>query len=480
MAKTSLESLKETGLFPHQAHFVIDFISSVLPSRYLLVAPPGTGQLGTIGVLVSQLISRHRIERVLFLTTRVELQMQALTVLGRHVGDIPVIRIDAQSYRQLQANVELGLSPWSEPILAVANIDFAKQKHIAKSLVDIEWDLVVVHDAHRLVGLRKLFVKHLMDLKAPDRLLLLASTMPSADTFDFVADLQLIEWKRDVVDWDGNLLFTTLREQRVISYNRTQEEREFLNDLTEFTRQIGGPGASLQRALLLRAASSSLYAIEQSLRRRRSRLAHGISLDRSAIDEDLLEEVSLEEVPPEEADLEDASVDLHNGATPAELGIIENLIERLDRIPSDTKLEALITLMDRLASRDPTSRVCIFASLVATASYLYSSLKDATQDVYLLVRAMPYEEREHGLQRFAEAGGVLVLSSAGLTGLHLTHIDVGISYDLPNPTEMERRWAQIDRPDRTSPCIMYAFRDESGMLPFEEKALQLYGFAESG
>ncbi|MBL7202062.1 MAG: hypothetical protein ISS56_18130 [Anaerolineae bacterium] len=432
-----------------------------------------------LGVLVSQLIAEHRIERALFLTTRVELQMQSLTVLRRYVEDIPVIEVDAQSYRQLQASVELGVSPWSEPVLAVANIDFTKREHIAESLVEVEWDLIVVHDAQRLVGLRKSLVQRLMDRKAPNRLLLVSGITPGTDAFDFVPDLQIIEWKHDVVDWDGNPLFTTLREQHVITYNRTEEEKALLNDLTEFLRQMSGPGASLQRSLLLRAASSSLYALERSLRRRRNRLAHGMPLDHSAIDEDLLEAASLARVSAEGADLEDASLDLDGGVSPDELGIVESLIEGLDRIPSDTKLQALISLMERLASRDSSSRVCIFASLAATVSYLYSSLKETRPDVYQLAGSMSHEERVWSLHQFAETGGVLIVSSACLTGLDLAEVDIGINYDLPpNPIEMERRWALIARPRRTSPCIMYAFRDGSATIPFEEKALRLSGFSK--
>ena len=180
----------------------------------------------------------------------------------------------------------------------------------------------------------------------------------------------------------------------------------------------------------------------------------------------------------EGADL-DTAIDILSEDSMADLRTLETLIEGLDRVTNDTKFQMLTNLLDRFVSGGSASRICIFASFVATVSYIYSSLRDIRQDVYQIVGSMAYEERECVLQQFTESGGVLVVSSIGLTGLHLNNVDVGINYDLPsNSTEMAQRWAWIDRPYRERPCVMYAFKDESGAIPLEEKVLQLHGFVE--
>lgn len=475
---TSAESLREIGLLPHQANFIIEFLSSPLPSHYLLIARPGQGRLAMVGVLIGQMVRGHQLERALFLTTHVEIERQISVILEKYAEGIPVIQIDAQSYRQVQISVKPGINPWSKPILAVGTIDFVKQEHIAENLAGVKWDLVVVDGLHQLVGLRRELLQRLVDLKALDRLMLLSDTMPRIDTFDFITGLQIIEWKPDVRDWDDNPLFTALREYKVVIYRRTEEEREFLDSLMGYLRQLRGSGASLQSHLLLRSASSSLYAIEQSLRKWRNRLAHEMPFNHAAIDGDFREKVSLEESSLESADLY-AAIDTASEGSTADLQMLETLIEKLDRITSDTKLQMLTKLLDRLVSAGSASRICIFASFVTTASYIYSSLRDTRQDVHQIVGSMAYEERECVLQQFAESGGVLVVSSIGITGSDLNHADIGINYDLPsNPAEMARRWAWIDRPYRKSPCVMYAFKDESGSISLEERVLRLCGFVE--
>jgi hypothetical protein len=426
---------------------------------------------------------------VLFLTARAEFMTHSVTLLRRFVEEIPVIRVDARSYRELQANAELGLSPWSTPILALVNLDFAKLDHIASSLVDVEWDLTVICDAQRVVGLRRRFVNHLVDLNATDRLLLLGDTRTSVHSFDSVPDLNVVEWTYDLLDWDGSSLFPTPRQLEVVIYNRTREEMEFLNRLMESLPETTEDQGSFRRLLLLGAASSSLYAAEQSLRRWRGRLAYGKSFDHLGIDPALAEEASVEELPLDQSNLEDASIDADREGAQAQLAMVEDLLAALDRIPADRKFEVLMELMDQLFSRNPGYRVCIFSSFAETVYYLYSSLKEPNpdsrprypgEDVYHLLGSMAYDERDHVLHRFAETGRVLVTTPAGLSDLDLVRVDVGISYDAPvNPVEIKQRWAVLDRPRRKSPVVMYILRGDPPIIPREETALRLFKLTES-
>ncbi len=450
MERVNLDSLRHAGLFPHQAQFIIDFLKPDSAPYHQLVAPTGMGKSLLVGVLVNQMIDEHHAVRILVLTDVVALQAQLVYVLQKHVKSIPVIGVNRRVFRELEASVDVGLSPWDKPIVAVMSLDLAKQKDIGDSLASVKWDLVVVDEARRLLGQPKALIDRLIESGAIHRLLLITATPGEADDALSLPGLVTTKWSRDVVNWDGRPLFRTSRERRVVVYRRGSDEIDFLVELQELSKElIDESVANLQRSLLLHLASSSLYAIEQSLLSRRNRLAHGISF-------------------PFVSAADRAS----------ELERITKLIEYLDGVTSDAKLQALLTLVQRFASEDRASRICIFSSFATTVSYLYSSLRDAGKEAYQLTGSMSYEERR-AYHRFSETGGVLVASSEALTGLDLAQADIGINYDLPaGGLEIEQRWGRLDRVHRTSPCIMYAFKDMSGVLPLEAEALELHGFEE--
>lgn len=474
MEQTNLESLREAGLFPHQAQFIVDFLAPDSPPYQQLMAPTGAGKSNLVSVLADRLIAEHHAVRVLVLTGRVAFQMHFLDMLRKYVKSIPVIGIDRRAFRELEASVDVGLSPWDRPVVAVMTLDFAKQKDIADSLANVLWDLVVVDEAHRLTGQRKELIDRLIESGAIRRLLLVAA-IPSADALS-LPGLVTTKWSRDIVDWEGHPLFKTSRERRVVVYRRGSDEVDFLRNLKQLSKElIDDPVAALQRSLLLRVAASSLYAIEQSLLTQRNRLAHGMPFPSVIAERDLQSESTLEETDLEEA------VDHSIWANPASaLARITKLIEDLDGISSDEKLQSLLALVEKITTVSQTCRVCIFSSFIATVSYLYSSLGDAGTEVYQLTGSMSYEERNRAYHWFTETGGVLVASSVATTGLDLAHADVGINYDLPaSRLEMEQRWGRIDRLGRTGPCIMYAFKDMSGVIPLEAEALRLHGFERS-
>jgi superfamily II DNA or RNA helicase len=478
MEHLDLQSLQEAGLFPHQAEFIMDFLSPDSPPYHQLVAPTGSGKSILIPVLASHLIAEHRAVRILALTDFKALQMALSSILQKHVEGISVRAINRQVFRELEASVGVGCSPWDRPIVAVMTLDFAKQRDIADSLTAVVWDLVVVDEAHLLAGERKAWLDQLVESGVVRRLLLIRSTA-DADSV-LLPGLKTTKWSRDVVGWNGNPLFKP-RERRVVLYERGPDEIEFLQSLQETLQKelIEGPFANLQRRVLLRVASSSLYAIEQSLLRLCSDLARGTRL--AIFDDDGERELDVQDAETSQG----IPAERINGSSSwtdpgSALGKITKLIEQLDQISSDAKLQALLTLMEQICTGERTCHVCIFSSFATTVSYLCSSLRDAGIGAYQFTGPMSHEERDRVYHQFADTGDVLVASSAAITGLDLADMDVGINYDLPsNRLEVERRWGLLDRPRRTSPSIMYAFRDISGVLSLEVEALQLHGFEES-
>lgn len=471
-----LESLRDIGLLPHQAEFIIEFLKPESPPYHWLIAPPGTGKSVTVATLASRILAKKPTARILILTGKLVAREQFAQALQEIAHFSDVIRVDQQIFRELELRVDVGETPWAGPVIALMTLQKAIHPNIVKSLTTTEWDLVVVDRPYTLSDKQEAVVKELIHIGIVKRLLLIAAFLERSGTTPLIPNLMTTTWSRDVVDWEGNPLFAS-RVRMVVDYDRSPFEIEFLDKMDQVLRQLEPPDtemALLKTTLLLRMASSSLYAIEQSLRRRRNRLVHSTHLQMIEADAEEIGEIEDEFF---DEPLENKSQRTRTELT-EELSKLSTLLDHLDNISADTKLQALLDILKQRTISVDVYRICIFSEFASTVSYLYSSLQEELEDIYQFTTT-PHDERDHTIRSFRETGGILVASSAAITGLDWMNleIDIGINYDLPShDLQMEQRWAMLDRPGRKNPCMMYAFRDTSKSLPFEEESLKRHGF----
>ena len=259
----------------------------------------------------------------------------------------------------------------------------------------------------------------------------------------------------------------------VVEYERSPSEVDFLRQLRNFAKQLSkGPVGSLQRSLLLRTASSSLYAAEQTISRLRNRIAH-VDLF-SAVDADRAEEtISVDVDQLDELSDDAAELGFKQTGSEADLKMVTKILNALDEVTDDNKFQALASLLKRIMGAGAT-RVGVFAAYAATVSYLKPSLQELLEEsVYELTGMMPYEERSASLSQFRRQGGVLVCSPQIVVGTDL-NLDAAIVYDLPrSPTAMKQLLARFFRPSGKAPATVYLLRDLSGAIPGEEELFRL-------
>lgn len=473
---SGLETLRKEGLLPHQAYFGLNFLKADAAPYHVLVAPPGSGRLETVTVITSRLIAEQETERVLALTSRDVLQDAFVRAFAEHSEKLPVIAVNRATYRELEARVDVGANPWERPIIAVMRAQLATQRSVRESLLGVTWDLVVADEVHELGEEALALLQEMLQRKGTRRLLVLTS-QTSEVKLDFApAEVAVTQWSRDLVDWEGKPLFSSPRlEKRLVSYSRNEEEREFLRQLTVLMDGFAETRlADLQRRLLLQRASSSIYALERSLRRLRNYLVHGPppTLLNVFTEEDLDERDEV--VVGEASDLQPEWQWKDIKLSPP---MIMKLLYRLDTLPIDTKLNALMTLLQEIDSLEWPVRVSIFSRFADTVSYLHTALSDAGVDAHQVTASTPYDERNEIFKQFSESGGVLIASTAGLQGLEDIRATVVIHYDLSlNPQEADMRLSQINLPADAKTLTVYAFRDVSETLAMEVEALRLHGF----
>jgi SNF2 family DNA or RNA helicase len=461
-------------LLPYQLEFYESFLSPRTADRQLLVAPPGMGKGYVAQRIVHEVADRDSESRVLVLAPASLTAGFAAGLEGLHPA-YPVHVVDRRRLRELLSEARED-DIWERPSVVVMSIEFARQEDVRTLLVETEWSLVVVDEAHSLEGARSRLVQQLAGSAA--RLLLLSAVEP-ARTAQRIPRLNIVRWTRDAVDAAGRALLVTVpRARHIVDYTRSQEEvalAALLLDLvSEEMKGHDTPQIELIKRVTTNALASSPSVLEHLLLRQRARLAEGSdagmswanSGDQRADGDELGSATQGFEAPEESLlwrDPKGAAIRL------------DDLIARLDALPGDSKATCLREFVNELRHREGAAPICIFTLFASTADYVAEIMGDLP-DVRLLTGAMAFGERALTVDEFVAAGGVLIATHA-MQGLNLSGSHLAIHYDLPEgSSQMEQRWGRLDRVGQTETVHAFAFRDRLRTLDWEELLLRRHGF----
>jgi ERCC4-related helicase len=480
-----LGSLQNSGLRAWQATFVAGFLKADSPPFQLLAAPAGTGKMYSSVAIVADLVAQG-VKRILVLAPTYLCDAWQQRV-GAAQSQLLVFLVTRRAFREMEAAVPIGESPWAGDGVFVVSQDLAKQSDFAIGLSAVTWDLVIVDEAHRLAARqRAALLERLMRAGIIRRLLLLTATplpalehwlrpLPDQPT-PFPTPLAVTSWFGQLRNWDGSAVERPPVDCEVVSYTRGPDEVQFLSQfITSIPMREGASGASrfLIQLLLQRAASCS-FAIEQSLQRLRLTL-------RSAV-----EEVSLQIGGADVVDL-DRNTDETDPIIPestmiwadrsAGLAVVDQCLDALDAVTTDEKLNTLRRLVLSIVEMqaDPSARICVFSMYADTVAYLHSALEDLAFTLFKITGAASFPDRQATVERFRLTGGILIGTDGGLSeGLEFPEVTHVIHYDLPsNPRVLAERRGRFDRFGRNTPCTMYLLRDESAVIPLESELIEL-------
>ena len=489
-----LASLQGRGLFAWQATFIASFLETDSTPFHLLTAPPGTGKTYASVAIAAELVAR-RAKRMLALPPA-SLCEEWSERLRDAQSEIPVLLVTRQVFREMEAALPIGQSPWNAENIYVISQDLAKQSDLAKGLSAAEWDLVIVDEAHRFAApQRAALLNKLISSDLVRRLLLLSATplpalepwlRPSPDQqVQFRAPLVVTNWYGELKNWDGSTVERPRVELSVFSYTRNADEvrclLRFLGSKKDLETASDGNQFLIQ--LLTQRASSSLFAFEQSLQR----LGHTL---RSAIEGDSVLPAKASTVLPEMS-----STSEEVGSTveerrcewidkPAGLAIVDQCLSELEMISTDEKLNALRRLIRLIvdAECNGNPKICVISMYADTVLYLHTAIDDCGLPLFKMTGASSYTERQDTVELFLHEGGLILSTDGALKGIKMPQVPHVVYYDLPsNPLALEYRQGRFNRFGRNSPLTMYAFRDESGVLPLESQLIdKSTGIGETG
>jgi len=455
-------SATRIDLYPHQ----LNAVASTLDMHRIMIADEvGLGKTITALLTVYELfIARKVIDKVLFVVPS-PLRIKWQNELKQRFN----INADIINNNYLTINPK---AFESKKYIYISSIDFLK-KHI-DVVPHKHIDCVIIDEAHKA---KKETDRHKIAKKlsqASRRLILLTATPHDGKDDNFLSLMQLLSpdidtplmaqfymirnTKENTVDISGKTVFPP-RISKTVEIKLEGSERNIYLKLENYLRKCIRSAHKPQEINAIRfvsiifrkRASSSLYSLRVSLKRRYERLGeitaeatnkHAGSIQDADIDLDDLEVDN----PDNQDDILDIELYTAQKNLKKERADIQDLIKLIDDLKThDSKADRLLDMIKQLRKNDHHAQMIIFTEYRSTMDYLYDRL--SSYAVGKIHGGMPMAARESVRESFANRQfDLLLCTDAAGEGIDLQFCNMEVNYDLPwNPNRLEQRMGRIHR-----------------------------------
>lgn len=435
------------------SQFITAFFDKNAIPFHQLIAPVGYGRSQITLNIIHRLTDETNAKYILVLTPGSLVSFFA-DLLRTKVKTIPVVAVDDRTLRRLVASVPVGENPWPSPVVVVMSIDYAKTGQASGNLSLTTWDLIVVDEAHRLVGKRKELIARLVNENKVKRLLLFPISPLDPSTLN-LNEIETTVWKPRI--------FYILMEQKnkIIEYSYGVEELKLINLLKELLYNLPDSHFNIFFAeVMLKQAYSSLYTLEQSLFR----------MLNSSVNLDEIGEASISALIEENIEAIDEEITTGNTLSFAKNEITE-LLDMFDLIGDDTKYHALNKLIGQLLIEKEKPHIVLVSRYSTTVSYLSSRLTTSQLKVYQITSTSKYSTVEQALNDFQSTGGILIISAISkLMGLDIEKATDVILYDLSGNTRSILQYINmiLSRFGNEPIPSIYVLKETSKVLPYDQ------------
>ena len=334
-----------------------------------------------------------------------------------------------------------GFEGFDKHDMQIISLASASQPKTAELLKSIEWDIVIVDEAHRLKNSKTnahMFVKEL-DKKF---IFLLSATPIQNSILELYNMIEIIKtgflgtWK------NFSEQYTVDKKARVINPNSRHELQDLLQQVVirttrnevrkyiEFTERVPKTHImkpSHEESLLYEEATEfvrELWTIEKG---RKNLMLPLMTLQR--------------QICSSTASIRTA---LHKKIVqfPESKTKINRILKLCDDISQDTKMKELL----KIISKNKKSKYSIFTEFRDTQDYITDTLENENLTVQKFNGSMSTKERDVAVRQFKNDTNILVSTEAGGEGQNFQFCSNVINYDLPwNPMKVEQRVGRVHR-----------------------------------
>ena len=499
-------NISKVDPLPHQIEAVYGYILHQPRIRFLIADDPGAGKTIMAGLVIKEMKLRDLVRRILIVVPG-HLKDQWQRELKERFEE-PFIVIDRQTMRNY-----FGENVWEKEYQIITSLDFARQDDVMNVLAGIQWDFVVVDEAHKMAAYRygekteKTKRYRLGELLSRNsvHLLFLTATPHRGDPENFRLFLDLLQpgsfattemldeslrnrdnplfirrLKEDLKDFEGKPLFLP-RKVKTLTFDLGVEsvlEKELYNSLSRYViDQYNKALASEKRrnisfalVILQRRLASSTYALYRSLERRKRRLeemrdkadaftSRQVEPTIPILSMDDVEEMSEKERWEQEQIWETLSMAENRAELDEEIHTLENLLKQAKKIieqGEEVKLRHFQNALEELKSSHPDEKILIFTESRDTLDYLERRLRNWGYSVCTIHGGMSLETRLEAEKIFKNEAQIMVATEAAGEGINLQFCHLMINYDIPwNPNRLEQRMGRIHRYGQTREVAIF-------------------------
>lgn len=499
-------SRSRVQLLPHQL-WVCRKVTQEWPFRWLVADDVGLGKTIECGLVLMPLIASGRVRRVLILApAKLVPQWQF------RLKDMFDIRLQRYVTEADTARGEF----WTTASMVAASFHTLRddRRGARQRLLDADpWDLVIVDEAHHLSvderageTLAYSLVSELQERGKINSLLFFTGTphrgkdygffglmhLVRPDLFDPERDpLEQLSQLSEVMIRNNKATVTDLQGQKLFKpvnvfsreYQYSDDETQFYRTLSEFVIDGRAYAATLDgraqtaRMLVLitlqKLAASSIAAIRNALRKRRTMLANLVGRSSESVQLPDDEQATFDDLAEAEEALPGSAAVL---LMEDEIQRLDELIALADAIVRETKIERLLQMIGE--EFGPDEPILLFTEYKATQALIINALHrqfglasatfingderlDGLEQASGPAKTLS-QPREHAADAF-NAGKVrfLVSTEAGGEGIDLQErCAVLVHADMPwNPMRLHQRVGRLSRYGQTRPVSVYILRN---------------------
>ncbi len=426
----ALRYLSHLKPLPHQIR-TAEKVLNEMRGRAILADEVGLGKTIEAGLVMKEYMVRGLAKKILILVPA-SLVIQWTKELNQKFG-IPAV---AQKKEYM----------WRQYDVVVASIDTAKRDPHRRHVLDIDYDMLIIDEAHKLKNKRTRNYQFVKEIKKKYCLLLTAT--PIQNEMDELYNLinllrpghlghtsafasNYVEGKRQAKNneklkseiskvmirnrrSDGGIQFTT-RHVQSVPIHLSPDERELYQGVTDFVRQhyrspMGGIN-SLALITLQREVCSSREAAFMTLYNMHKRAPEGSGQQAEIL----------------------------------------RLVELIKRIETHSKAAKTVELIQEI-----NDKVIIFTEYRATQNYLQKYLHDHGIISVPFRGGFKRSKKDWMTDLFQNRAQVLIATEAGGEGINLQFCNQVINYDMPwNPMRVEQRIGRVHRLGQQRDVFIY-------------------------
>ncbi len=414
----SLSHLDQVTLLDHQLNTAIKVVHH-MNGRAILADEVGLGKTIEAGLILKEYMLRGKVKNVLILTPA--------SLVNQWIAELrEKFYIEAVRYRKNYR--------WDDYPIIVTSIDLAKRNNHREEIANINYDMVIVDEAHSLKNKQTQNYQFVQSINKKFCLLLTATPIRNnmKELFNLISIVKPSLLSHLYLS-KGQIKSDHLAEQevkyllqKVMIRNRREEtkldniQRHVQHVWLDFTDEEMQAYEAIDQWLSQDANTLSKYIYLKELCS--SREACYLSLK----------------------DSKDSLIKHHR----------EQIMEQIASLPHHIKATKLVELIQKMNGE----KVIVFTEYRATQFYLQWFLHQHHITSVVFKGSMKHNQKEWIRQQFKQSAQVFIATEAGSEGINLQFSNQLINYDLPwNPMRVEQRIGRIHRFGQENDVHIYNF-----------------------